>query len=100
MLCNPAATLTKSCCISKEHYLQENGQRIGLQQTNDTVTLPIIDLRNSYNFNRTLPATLAWQTGFREIINILRPLTPLAEAIQTCVELGQGVLHLAETHQS
>jgi hypothetical protein len=43
---------------------------------------------------------LAWQTGFREIMNLLRPQTPLAEAIQTCVELGQGVLQLPEEHQS
>ncbi len=80
--------------------MQENGRRISLQQRTDSATLPIIDLRNSHNFNRTLPAMLAWQTGFREIMNLLRPQTPLAEAIQTCVELGQGVLHLAETHQS
>jgi len=34
---------------------------------------------------------LAWQTGFREVVNLLRPQTPLAEAIQACGELGQGV---------
>jgi len=71
--------------------LQENGRRIGLQQRNDSVTVPIIDLRSCYSFNRTLPAMLAWQTGFREVVNLLRPQTPLAEAIQACGELGQGV---------
>jgi len=55
------------------------------------VTVPIIDLRSCYSFNRTLPAMLAWQTGFREVVNLLRPQTPLAEAIQACGELGQGV---------
>ncbi len=50
---------------------------------------------------------LAWQTGFREVVNLLRPQTPLAEAIQACGELGQGVFsnedfvfQLAEKHQS
>jgi len=34
---------------------------------------------------------LAWQTGFREVVDLLWPQRPLAEAIQACVELGQGV---------
>lgn len=40
--------------------------------------------------DQKLPFVLAWQAGFREVMPLLRPDTPIEVAIQQCIALGEG----------
>lgn len=71
-------------------FVQANSDGIRLRRNGVGVSAPVTDLRLYCNINRLPPFMLAWQTGFREVVTLLRPEVPFANAIQSCVELGQG----------
>lgn len=49
-----------------------------------------IDLRSVTNCLRQLPYHVAWQKGFRQAAGVLNPTVPIASALETCRELGEG----------
>ena len=49
-----------------------------------------IDLRLLRNAERKPPFIVAFETDFREVVNLLRPAVPMEMALQMCIGLGQG----------
>ena len=51
-----------------------------------------IDLRLLYNAERKAPYMLTFETGFGDVINLLRPAVPMELALRMCTGLGQGTV--------
>ncbi len=51
-----------------------------------------IDLRLLCNAERKPSYMLAFETGFRDVINLLRPAVPMELALRMCTGLGQGTV--------